>query len=71
MDFVTCWIPLMDIDDEVRGLAVVPESHKSSLYPANAFNNPGIRGGIAKNTIPDDAWRRPRYHAGDLLSFIP
>lgn len=69
IDFITCWIPLMDIDDEVGGLAVVPGSHKGSLYPPDAFDNPDKRVGIPSGTIPDSAWRRPDYKVGDLLMF--
>lgn len=69
IDFITCWVPLMDIDDEVGGLAVVPGSHKSSLYPPDVFKDPGRRVGIPPDAIPDAAWRRPDYKAGDLLMF--
>jgi hypothetical protein len=69
IDFATCWVPLMDIDDEVGGLAVVPGSHKASLYPADVFKDPDKRVGIPAGAIPDEAWRRPDYKAGDLLIF--
>lgn len=69
IDFITCWVPLMDIGDEVGGLAVVPGSHKGSLYPPDAFDNPGQRVGIPPGVIPDAAWRRPDYKVGDLLMF--
>ncbi|MET0239598.1 MAG: phytanoyl-CoA dioxygenase family protein [Sphingobium sp.] len=69
IDFVTCWIPLMDIDDEVGGLAVVPGSHKGSLYPPDVFKDPNNRVGIPAGAIPDSAWRRPNYKAGDILMF--
>jgi len=69
IDFITCWVPLMDIDDQVGGLAVVPGSHTSSLYPPDVFANPERRVGIPADAIPDKAWRRPDYKAGDLLMF--
>jgi hypothetical protein len=69
IDFVTCWVPLMDIDDEVGGLAVVPGSHKGSLYPPDVFKDPSKRIGIPPDAIPDSAWRRPDYKAGDVLMF--
>ncbi len=69
IDFVTCWVPLMDIDDEVGGLAVVPGSHKGSLYPPDVFKDPDKRIGIPVGAIPDSAWRRPDYKVGDLLMF--
>lgn len=69
IDFITCWVPLMDIDDEVGGLAVAPGSDKGSLYPPDAFENPDLRVGIPPGAIPDAAWRRPNYKVGDLLMF--
>jgi hypothetical protein len=69
IDFITCWIPLMDIDDEIGGLAVVPGSHKGSLYPPDVFKDPNRRVGIPSGAIPDEAWRRPDYKIGDLLMF--
>jgi hypothetical protein len=69
IDFITCWIPLMDIDDTVGGLAVAPGSHKASLYPPDVFKDPNRRVGIPEGAIPDAAWRRPDYKAGDLLMF--
>ncbi|MFT3964254.1 MAG: phytanoyl-CoA dioxygenase family protein [Sphingobium sp.] len=69
IDFITCWVPLMDIDDDVGGLAVVPGSHKASLYPPDVFKDPSQRVGIPPDAIPDAAWRRPDYKAGDLLMF--
>jgi hypothetical protein len=69
IDFITCWVPLMDIDDEVGGLSVAPGTHKSSLYPKDVFKDPNRRVGIPAGAIPDAAWRRPDYKAGDLLMF--
>lgn len=69
IDFITCWVPLMDIDDEVGGLAVTPGSHKGSLYPPDVFKNLEERVGIPEGAIPDAAWRRPDYKVGDLLMF--
>ncbi len=69
IDFVTCWVPLMDIDEDVGGLAVAPGSHKGSLYPPDVFKDPNTRVGIPAGAIPDAAWRRPNYKAGDLLMF--
>lgn len=69
IDFVTCWVPLMDIDDTVGGLAVVPGSQKGSLYPVDPARNTGERVGIPADAIPDAAWRRPDYKVGDLLMF--
>jgi 1-deoxypentalenic acid 11beta-hydroxylase len=65
IEFITCWIPLMDIDQTIGGLAVVPGSHKGSLYDVP----PGHAKRIDEDRIPDDAWKRPDYAAGDLLIF--
>lgn len=69
IEFITCWVPLMDIGDEVGGLAVTPGSHKGSLYPPDVFKNLEERVGIPEGAIPDKAWRRPDYKVGDLLMF--
>jgi hypothetical protein len=64
IDFITCWVPLMDIDEEVGGLAVVPGSHGKYHYgqrPNAGVNRTGV--------FPDSAWRRPDYKPGDLLMF--
>ncbi len=65
IDFITCWVPLMDIDDAVGGLAVVPGSHKAVHYNKHPAQTNVIRTGV----FPDSAWRRPNYRAGDLLMF--
>jgi hypothetical protein len=69
IEFVTCWVPLMDIDDEVGGLAVVPGSHKGLLYSLDASGRPDLKSGIPSDTIPDTDWRRPDYKVGDVLIF--
>lgn len=69
IDFITCWIPLMDIDAEVGGLAVVPGSHKKSFYDFKDNKSPGRPQAIPYGVIPAQDWRRPDYKAGDLLMF--
>ena len=66
IDFITCWVPLMTIDDEVGGLAVVPGGHlKPSLHdPSNPPVFP-----IPAGAIRDEEWRRGDYEAGDVLVF--
>lgn len=68
IDFATCWIPLMDIDQTVGGLAVVPGSHKASLYDF-PDGMPGKAAPIAPGKIAEHEWRRPDYQVGDLLMF--
>jgi len=65
IDFITCWVPLMDIDDAVGGLAVVPGSHKEVHYGKHS----GPEGVARTGAFPDSAWRRPNYKPGDLLMF--
>lgn len=65
IDFITCWVPLMDIDEQVGGLAVVPGSHKEIHYG----KHPATAGVNRTGVFPDSAWRRPDYQAGDLLMF--
>jgi hypothetical protein len=66
INFVTCWVPLMDIDEEVGGLVVVPGSHKGPYL--HDPENPPVYS-IPRDAIPDEAWRRGDYHAGDVLIF--
>lgn len=65
IDFITCWVPLMEIDDEVGGLAVVPGSHREAHYG----KQPGVAGVNRTGVFADLAWRRPDYKPGDLLMF--
>jgi len=65
IDFITCWIPLMEIDDEVGGLAVVPGSHKAIHFNKDPAQTNVVRTGV----FPDSAWRRPDYKPGDILMF--
>jgi ectoine hydroxylase-related dioxygenase (phytanoyl-CoA dioxygenase family) len=65
IDFITCWVPLMEIDEEVGGLAVVPGSHRADHYGKHAGPSGVNRTGV----FPESAWRRPDYKPGDLLMF--
>lgn len=69
IDFVTCWVPLMDIDETVGGLAVVPGAHNQSFYDQKPGELPGQAGAIAAGRIPDELWVRPDFKAGDILMF--
>jgi ectoine hydroxylase-related dioxygenase (phytanoyl-CoA dioxygenase family) len=68
IDFITCWIPLMDIDQTLGGLAVAPGSHKQCQYDFTE-GQPHRAGPIPAGKISDDRWRRPDYKAGDVLMF--
>ena len=62
--FLNCWIPLVEMDEEVGGLAVAEGYHRHpdlhSLGQAPAFH-------IPVGAIPASAWRRADYKPGDLL----
>jgi 1-deoxypentalenic acid 11beta-hydroxylase len=73
--FRTLWIPLMDIDEEVGGLAIAPGSHKRGLVDhveADHVYSYVFRGrkqmGIPLEEVPKP-WLTAEYHAGDLLVF--
>lgn len=70
LDFLVFWMPLMAIDADVGGLAIVPTPQSvGSLHPGLEHNptSPYIPAG----TFGDDAWHRADYRPGDLLLFGP
>ena len=67
--FITCWVPLMDIDDAVGGLAVAPGSHTRSYHGLSQGEIPTYASPIAPGLIADDQWVRPDYRIGDMLMF--
>lgn len=69
IEFVTCWVPLMDIDETVGGLAIVPGVHDRSFYDYAEGEIPNQAAGIAPGRIEDHLWRRPDYRVGDVLMF--
>lgn len=73
--FRTMWIPLMDIDEKVGGLAIAPGSHKGGLrshVESNEVYSYVFRGrkqmGIPLENVPKP-WLTADYQAGDLLVF--
>jgi len=73
--FRTFWIPLMDIDEEVGGLAIAPGIHRKGLLDhveAERIFSYVFRGrkqmGIPLESVPQP-WLTADYHAGDLLVF--
>lgn len=68
IDFLTCWIPLVDIDEAMGGLTVAEGLHRGSiLHDPNDVPRHRIPAGV----IPDDVWHRSDYHPGDLVMFCP
>jgi len=61
--FRNCWIPLVDMEQDVGGIAVAEGYHKSLWH--NTEDPP--RYPIPVGAIPKNAWRRANYQAGDLL----
>lgn len=64
--FRICWVPLIDIDAAVGGLALAVGSHQAG-YLHDLTQPP--RFPIPADAIPDDAWRRADYHPGDIVIF--
>ena len=60
LDFVTCWIPLADVDPDVGGLAIVPGSHKDGIDRERWFT---------PEHMSPDRWARADYQVGDVLMF--
>ncbi len=58
------WVPLVDIDEEIGGLAIAEGLHKPSM---GDFVRPPE--GIREEDVPQDAWRRTIWHPGDVLIF--
>jgi 1-deoxypentalenic acid 11beta-hydroxylase len=75
--FRTFWIPLMDIDEQVGGLAISPASHRRGLRDHTEIDNvySYVFQGRRQKGIPLDAvpqpWATADYRAGDLLVFHP
>ena len=60
------WIPLVDIDESVGGLAIAAGMHKRG-YLHDASQPPNFP--IPADAIPLDAWHRTTYQPGDVVIF--
>src|ERR1700722_17447981 len=74
-DFCMLWVPLMEIDEQVGGLAIAAGSNKHGLYehgPEDNVYSYGFKGrkqkGIALSEI-HEPWLATNYLAGALLMF--
>jgi ectoine hydroxylase-related dioxygenase (phytanoyl-CoA dioxygenase family) len=67
--FRTTWIPLMDIDESLGGLALVPRKHTLEALndPASRRVIKGKKYEIPPEKIPDGVWHRADYKVGDLV----
>jgi hypothetical protein len=63
MDCYTCWIPLMEIDEVIGGLAVIPGLHTGDFFHDRTAP-PQYR--IPPDALPPDRWHRSLYRPGDL-----
>lgn len=65
VEFVTCWIPLAEIDESTGGIVIAEGQHQRGYM--------GVVDGKAcfleGPAIPSESWSRADYHAGDVLIF--
>src|SRR3546814_15758433 len=66
MECFTCWIPLMEIDERIGGLAVIPGLHKGDFFH-DRNDPPQYR--IPQGALPADKWHRSLYRPGDMVMF--
>ncbi len=70
LEFVVFWVPLMEISEEMGGLAIVPTPQTTgSFHPPVGATAPSPF--IPVETFPADAWHRADYRPGDVLVFAP
>ena len=66
MECFTCWIPLMEIDEKIGGLAMIPGLHKQGFFH-DENDPPQYR--IPPGALPADRWHRSLYRPGDFVMF--
>lgn len=70
--FYTCWLPLMDIDEKLGGLAIVVGSHKMG-FMEHAGSNPSSSKEARSKGFGLDmnkfTWATSNYHPGDAIFF--
>ncbi|RVQ69648.1 hypothetical protein EKN06_05675 [Croceicoccus ponticola] len=66
MECYTCWVPLMEIDEQIGGLSVVPGLNHGEFYH-DLNDHPRFR--IPPGVLPEDDWARETYYPGDLVMF--
>src|SRR5271154_3433938 len=62
--FINCWVPLVEMDPEIGGIAVAEGLHKGPTIhdESRPPSYPAMR-----EAVPIGAWRRSDYKPGDLL----
>ena len=71
---MTVWTPLVDIDEEIGGLFVVPQSHKRGLVKHYYMDHSGMKTkvhAIREEEMEGDEPFRVIMKAGDALAFHP
>lgn len=69
LELFTCWIPLMNIDEKLGGIALVPGMHRDgSMLPDLASGAKDARS-IPNDRIPLESFARTDYAPGDLVIF--
>lgn len=64
MEFVTCWMPLADIDEKVGGLVIAAGQEKRGYM---SFGDGTM--GFTDGPIPEDSWSTAHYRPGDVVIF--
>ena len=70
--FYTCWLPLMDIDEKIGGLAIAPGSHKLGFMEHPGSNPSSSKEARARGFGLDSTkftWATSDYHPGDAVFF--
>ncbi|PZU08346.1 MAG: phytanoyl-CoA dioxygenase [Sphingobium sp.] len=65
IEFVTCWIPLAEIDEHTGGIVIAEGQHQRG-YMDVTDGKVGFSQGPA---IPEDSWTRAHYQPDDVLIF--
>jgi ectoine hydroxylase-related dioxygenase (phytanoyl-CoA dioxygenase family) len=76
LDFAIFWIPLMDIDEAVGGVAVAAGQHRRGWLHPDFVIDPSNADPVSVRTespfvpdesVPADSWQRANYRPGDVL----
>ena len=66
LEFVTCWMPLADVDEKVGGLVIAAGQEKRGYLSYEDGN-----AAFADGPIPDESWSTAHYRPGDVVIFTP
>jgi ectoine hydroxylase-related dioxygenase (phytanoyl-CoA dioxygenase family) len=76
LDFLTVWVPLVDIDRALGGLAIAHRSHHEGLRTHSPdlskryiVNPDAAPVGIPDDTLRDEVWLTTDFAVGDVLIF--